>query len=97
MLERNNLEFNSSSRQNLTGANEILKEGSLVVYLNHTTQKEDVLLSVSIGFNFLTNAKRIIGPAAMRHYDLFRDPKHAIPLRILKPISIEFFPIVQPV
>jgi hypothetical protein len=96
MLDRNNLEFSASSQQNLTDANQLLKESSLVAYLNHSTQKEDVIISVVLAFNYLTNAKRIIGPAAMRHYDLFRDPKHAIPLRMLKPLGIEFFPIVQP-
>lgn len=95
-LRRMNLEFSGESRQNLVYANQLLKQNSMVVYVNHTSLMKDVELPVSMVLSFLTNTKRIIGPVAMRHYDPARDPISATLLRLLKPLGIEVFPIVQP-
>lgn len=97
LLHRLNLEFSEESRQNLLAANELLRQNSVVVYLNHTAMMEDVALLVSMVLTYLTNAKRIIGPVAMKHYDPARDPINATLLRSLKVLGIETFPIVQPV
>jgi len=97
LLRRLNLEFSEESRQNLLAANLLLKKYSEVVYVNHTSSMEDMELPVSMVLTFLTNTKRIIGPVAMQHYDPGRDWKNAVLLRLLKPLGIEIFPIVQPV
>ncbi len=95
LLRRLNLEFSEESRQNILSANELLKENSVVFYISHTSMT-DAELAVPMVFNFLTNAKRIIGPAAMKHYDPARDFKSAMLLRALKPLGIQILPIVQP-
>jgi 1-acyl-sn-glycerol-3-phosphate acyltransferase len=96
LLRGLHLEFTEESRRNLFEANELLKNNSMVVYINHTSMMEDVELPVSMVMAFLTNTRRIVGPIAMKHYDPARDWKNAVLLRFLKPLGVEIFPIVQP-
>jgi hypothetical protein len=91
------LEFSQKSRQHLFKANELLRDNPVLIYANHSSMEEDVALTVSMGLTYLTNTRRIIGPAAMKHYDYSRDRKNAMLLRLLKPLGgIEFLPMVQP-
>ena len=94
LLQQLGLEFSEESQRNLIHANNLLKDNSLVVYINHTSMK-DAELAISMVFSFLTNAKRIIGPAGMKHYDINRDPKNAMLFRLLKSLGITILPIAQ--
>ena len=96
LLRNLNLEFSEESRQNLLAANQLLKQNSVVFYINHKSLKKDAALSVSMVLAFLTNAKQIIGPAAMGRYDPSRDLKNAILLRALRPLGIQILPIARP-
>jgi len=96
LLRKLNLEFSEESHQNLLETNKLLAQHSVIIYINHTSMLVDVELPISMVLTHLTNAKRIVGPVAMKHYDPSRDKKNAMFLRLLKPLGIEVFPIVQP-
>ena len=88
------LEFSSGSQSNLLRLNELLKTNSAVVYINHT-EKMDAPIAISMVLNYLTNAKNILGPVGMKHYDWTRDPVSAALFRILPSLGVQPEPIVQ--
>lgn len=95
MRDKHNFEpLSEQSLQNLARANEHLKQGALVVYLNHTSTN-DAPVAISLVLSHLTNARRFMGPAGMKHYDLSRDPKNAVLLRALRLLNIHAMPVVQ--
>jgi len=89
-----NLEFSQESQTNINRLNELLLTHPAVVYINHTS-KLDALMAVSMVLSQLTNAKNILGPVGMKHYDWRRDPVSAGFLRLLKYMNIRALPIVQ--
>lgn len=86
--------LSEESLKNLALANQTLKTESIVVYANHTS-KSDAEVAVALVLSHLTNAKRYMAPAGMKHYDLRRDFKSGVLLRALKILNIHIIPVVQ--
>lgn len=86
------------SLKNLAKANEILKNEAIIIYSNHTS-KNDAPVAIALTLSHLTNAKRLMAPAGMKHYDLKRDHqrdlKSALMLRALRILRIHIIPVVQ--
>lgn len=92
--ERFGLHWSEESQTNLDRLDRMLETNSAVVYANHTSIK-DVPVAISMVLSQLPNAKRILGPAGMNHYDLKRDPLAASAFRLLKLLNIQILPVVQ--
>lgn len=88
------LEFSQESQNNLTELNEQLLTNSTVVYINHSS-KLDAPIAISMVLSQLTNAKNILGPVGMKHYDWTRDPLSAALFRILPLFHVQPAPVVQ--
>lgn len=88
------IELSEESRRNLLEANQLLVDNSLVVYINHTSTN-DVPVGIGIALSQFTNAKRYLVPAGMKHYDMRRDFKNGLLMRMLKVLKMNFIPVVQ--
>lgn len=93
--ERNGLpELSAESAANIAEANSLLENHCLVVYANHMSIR-DAEIAVTLALSKLSNAKRFLVPAGMRHYDLGRDMKNGILLRALRILNVHVIPVVQ--
>lgn len=88
------IELSDESKRNLIEANELLKQNSLVVYVNHTSTN-DVPVGIGISLSYFTNGKRVLAPAGMKHYDLRRDFKNGVLLRMMRLLKMHMIPVVQ--
>lgn len=96
VLERlNHHEFlDEESKANLEAANEFLKTGALVVYVNHQ-RIVDAPIAISLALEHLPNATNYLGPAGMKHFDIKRDPGSALLLRVLRVLHVYAVPVIQ--
>jgi len=88
------LSISEESRFHLRQTNDLLLTNPVVLYANHTS-KLDAPLLISMILSELPNAKHMLGPAGMKHYDWRRDPVSAVMLRALKLINVHAIPVVQ--
>lgn len=86
--------LDAESLKNLAEANQFLKTGSIVFYVNHQVML-DAPIAISLVLKHLNNAKNLLGPAGMKHFDVKRDPIPAMILRALRIFHIYALPIVQ--
>ncbi len=89
-----NLEVTARSYDHLSQANEHLKQSGLVIYLNHTSDK-DVWVMVSLVAASLPESRMLLAPVGIRHYDFRRDFKAASGFRLLRLIDAHPIPVVQ--
>lgn len=93
------LEYSENSEKNLQKANELLKEHSIVLYVNHTTMLPDALLGLSMTLSGLTNAEHIFAPVKDKYYSplgknmRFTDRMVSVLLQFVKPLGATLFPI----
>jgi len=88
-------EVNDEDKDNLNLARECLKDGSLVVYINHPSLADGPLAITYLLDNFGSYAKIIGGPESRKHSDFTREPRDALILRLTAFLGIRMIPIVQ--
>lgn len=85
--------LSDESVANLKRTNELLKDHSAVVYMNHV-KKEDVLV-IPLLVTYLRNAKNLMGPAGLKHFDYDRDKEAARFYAFLRHLHILTLPVLQ--
>lgn len=94
MLNRSyGLEITPEDAANLMESDRRLQHNPGVIYSNHVL-KADLQLMTPVMLS-MQNAKRIAGPAGMKHWDLHRDPVNGSILRSLRLVGIRSIPVIQ--
>jgi len=98
LLKVMGMEFSQESKKNIRELNERLKEGSVIMYANHTALV-DFVVAALLALSELTNAEMIFGPVASQYVepdDTKRFSKNKVIAFILKrigPLGITLLPI----
>lgn len=86
-------EISEESIKNLQRADTLLASKSGIFYMNHV-QEADVA-TIALALKHLRNAKNLMGPAGLKHFDVDRDKKAAYFYKVLRHLHVTFLPVLQ--
>jgi hypothetical protein len=89
-----NIEIDEQSKTNLKKAKECLKNHSMIVYFNHLSLDDSVILLALLINNFYPYIN-IYAPESRKHFDFRRHPMHALLMRFGSALGLHLYPLVQ--
>lgn len=85
--------LSEESLANLQKIDDLLAEKSGIFYMNHVHEAD--VAAVAMALKHLRNARNLLGPAGLKHFDVERDKRAAYFYRMMRHLHVTFLPVLQ--
>lgn len=89
------IELSPESEKKLEGVEEILTRSSLIVYFNHISLDDSVIVLYVLVKYLGEKIVDIYAPESRKHFDFSRSPINAVILRVASLLGLKLYPVVQ--